>query len=66
MKHLHVIYLQDSDLEEQHHGKIPKVLVVKNNSTKDLLTICLDKIFVKFKAGKTVTKVYRQWCLVCR
>ena len=66
MKHLHVIYLQDSNLEEQHCGEIPEVLVVKNDSTKDLLTICLDRIFVKFKAGKTVMKVYRQWCLMCR
>ena len=37
-KHLCVIYLQDSDLEEQHRGEIPEVLVIKNNSTKDLLT----------------------------
>ena len=38
-KHLCVIYLQDSDLEEQHCGEIPEVLVIKNNSIKDLLTI---------------------------
>ena len=38
-KHSHVIYLQNSDLEEQHCGEIPEVLVIKNDSTKDLLTI---------------------------
>ena len=65
-KHSHMIYLQNSDLEEQHRGEIPEVLVVKNDSTKDLLTICSDKVFVNFKAGKNTTKLRGQWCLVCR
>ena len=56
-KHSRVIYLQNSDLEEQHCSKIPEVLVVKNDSTKDLLTICSDKVSVNFKAGKNTTKL---------
>ena len=65
-KHSRMIYLQNSDLEEQHRGEIPEVLVVKNDSTKDLLTICSDKVSVNFKAGKNMTKLRGRWCLVCR
>jgi hypothetical protein len=61
-----MIYLQNSDLEEQHRGVIPEALVVKNDSTKDLLTIFSDKVVVNFKAGKTVTNLKGRWCLVCR
>ena len=65
-KHSCMIYLQNSDLKEQHRGEIPEVLVIKNDSTKDLLTICLDKVSVNFKAGKNTTKLRGRWCLVCR
>ena len=65
-KHSRVIYLQNSDLEEQHRSEIPEVLVVKNDSTKDLLMICSDKVSVNFKAGNNTTKLRGRWCLVCR
>ena len=47
--------MQASDLEDRHHGAIPNMLVVKNDTTKDLLTVFLDMVTVNFKKGnKTV------------
>jgi hypothetical protein len=49
---LQAIYLQDSDLEDWHHGEIPAMLVIKSDSTWDLLTIFSDHIFVNVEVKK--------------
>ncbi len=60
------IKLQASDLEDQHHGKIPAALVVKNESTKDLLTVFSDLVTVNFKKENKTTNLKGHWCLLCR
>jgi hypothetical protein len=55
-----------SDLEEQHHGEIPDELIVKNDTTKDLLTIFSDRLNVNFKKRNKITELKGRWCLPCR
>jgi hypothetical protein len=49
--------LQASDLEDRHCGEIPVALVVKNDTTKDLLTIFLDIVTVNFKKVDKMTNL---------
>jgi hypothetical protein len=58
--------MQASDLEDQHRGDIPALLVVKKDTTKDLLTIFSDLLTVNFKKGDETTNVRGRWCLLCR
>jgi hypothetical protein len=60
--------LQASSLEEQHYGEIPEALVVKADSTRDLLTIFSDKLSVNFKTREDTTNLKGRWCpsLLCR
>jgi hypothetical protein len=60
------IKLKESDLEYRHRGEIPAVLVVKKDSTKDLLTIFSDLVTVNFKKGEVTTNARGRWCLLCR
>jgi hypothetical protein len=60
------IKLQASDLEDRHRGEIPEVLVVKNDTTKDLLTVFSDLVSVIFKKGNKTSNFKGQWCLLCR
>ncbi len=60
------IKLQASDLEDQHRGKIPAALVVKNESMKDLLTIFSDLVTVNFKKENKMTNLKGRWCLLYR
>jgi len=60
------IKLQASDLEDRHRSEIPAVLVVKNESTKDLLTVFSDLVTVNFKKENKTTNLKGRWCLLCR
>ncbi|KAN0124317.1 hypothetical protein V8E52_001966 [Russula decolorans] len=57
---------QASDLEDQHRGEIPGVLVIKSDTTKDLLTVFSDLVTVNFKKGNKTTNLKGRWCLICR
>jgi hypothetical protein len=57
---------ESKDLEERHQGDIPEELAVKSDTTKDLLTIFLDRVSVNLKKGNTVKLVKGRWCLPCR
>jgi hypothetical protein len=61
---LQAIYLQDSDLEDWHRGEIPATLVVKSDSTWDLLTIYSDHIFVNVEVKKKLKNKKGRWCLI--
>ncbi|KAI0268075.1 hypothetical protein BGY98DRAFT_1101651 [Russula aff. rugulosa BPL654] len=50
------------NLEGHHHVKISEQLEVKKETTKDLLTICLNIIVVKFKTKEMYEIVKGQWC----
>ncbi|KAH9000751.1 hypothetical protein EDB83DRAFT_2324577 [Lactarius deliciosus] len=54
------------DLEDRHRVEIPPQLGVKKGLTKDLLTIFLDLIVVKFKKNEGYETVKGQWCLPCK
>jgi hypothetical protein len=56
----------ESDLEERHQGDIPDTLIVKKDTTKDLLTIFSDRLTVKFKKGGITKAVKGRWCNPCR
>jgi hypothetical protein len=58
--------LQDSDLEDWHRSEVPAALVVKRDSTKDLLTIFSDLVSVNVEVKKKIEKIKGQWCLICR
>jgi hypothetical protein len=58
--------LQNSDLEDRHRGDIPAALAVKNDTTRDLLTIFSDHVFVNVEVKKKLTKTKGRWCLICR
>jgi len=60
------VKLQASDLEDRHRGEIPVALVVKSDSTKDLMTIFSDLVTVNFKKGNKTTNAKGRWCLLCR
>jgi hypothetical protein len=58
--------LQASDIEERHRGKIPAALVVKSDTTKDLLTVFSDIVTVNFKKDNKTDNLKGRWCLLCR
>ena len=58
-KHSHVIYLQNSDLEEQHRGKIPEVLVVKKRQHKGLVDDMLGQGFCQLQGWEEYDKIER-------
>ena len=61
-----LLFWLQGDLTEQHCGEIPGALMMKKDSTKDLLTIFSDIAVVKFtKGGKTVS-LRGRWCLPCK
>ena len=54
------------DLLEQHHADIPDIRQMKRD-IKDLLTIFMDKVTVKFiKSDWTSEELSGHWCLVCK
>ncbi|KAH9954727.1 hypothetical protein BJV74DRAFT_800232 [Russula compacta] len=56
----------ESDLEEQHHGKIPDNLPLKVDTIKDLLVIFSQHISVKFKKNSILEILVGRWCAPCR
>jgi hypothetical protein len=55
-----------SDLEDRHKNDNLELLVVKNDSTKDLKTIFSDRVDVKFKSGDKCETLRGRWCLPCK
>jgi hypothetical protein len=51
------IKLQASDLEDRHRSEIPEALIVKNDTTKVLLTVFSDLVSVIFKKGNKMSNL---------
>lgn len=56
----------DIELEDRHHTDILESLIVKKDSTRDLLLIFSDCLKVQLTKGKTSETLKGQWCLQCK
>ena len=60
------VKLQVSDLEDRHCSKISAALVVKDDTTKNLLIVFSDLVTVNFKSENKTVNLNGRWCLLCR
>lgn len=60
-------WFQD-DLTAHQQGTVPDDLMVKDDTTRDLLTIFSDRVVIKFspKNGDKVEVLKGRWCIICK